>query len=423
MKRIVVIILVAGIILSSGFVRAQVGIGIVIPDPSSLLDLYSTEKGLLIPRMTTVQRDLINNPATGLLIYNLTTSDVQMNTGTQGLPVWIGMKSQADSSILSVTASEDLSTSATTSELIPGMTLSPEAGTYLVLFNGQYGPGESVLITTEQGVIDLEAAYNEIMAIAATDITHAAVFGNGETLTAGVYEVGSAASLAGTLTMDGGGDTNSVFIIRTGGAFNSGADAIVNLTNGARARNIFWVAEGAIGLGANTVMKGTLLSHNLAVSAATGTNLEGRMFTTAGAVSFGPGTAYIPSGNSYINLGVLSSFVMFTSVGAVSNTDPSIITGDVGSNSGAITGFASLDGNIYYPGSPPPEVNTLVTFSIHQNGALVANSSRTTDMNTSVIALQAMATVTAGQAIDIRWKVDEGPVTMGNRILTLVYRP
>ncbi|MBW6460803.1 MAG: DUF3494 domain-containing protein [Bacteroidales bacterium] len=420
MKRIIVIILVAGILLSSGIAKAQVGIGIATPDPSSLLDLYSTEKGLLIPRLTTEQRDLINNPATGLLIYNLSASDVQMNTGTPVLPAWIGMKNQAGSSILSVTASEDLSTSSTISELIPGMTLSPEAGTYLVLFNGQYGPGESVLITTEQRVIDLEAAYNEIMAIPATDSKHAAVFGNGETLYAGVYDVGAAASLAGTLILDGGGDSSSVFIIRTGGALNSGAGTIVNLTNGAKARNIFWVAEGAIGLGASTVMKGTLLSHDLAVSAATGVNLEGRMFTTAGAVSFGPGTAYIPSGSSYIDLGVLSSFIMFTSVGAVSNTEPSDITGDVGSNSGAITGFESLNGNIYYPGSSPPEVNTLVTFSIYQNGALVANSSRTSDMNTSVITLQAIATVTTGQAIDIRWKVDEGPVTMGNRILTLI---
>lgn len=39
------------------------------PDPSSLLDMSSTSKGLLIPRMSSAQRDAIGSPATGLLVY------------------------------------------------------------------------------------------------------------------------------------------------------------------------------------------------------------------------------------------------------------------------------------------------------------------------------------------------------------------
>jgi hypothetical protein len=42
------------------------------------------------------------------------------------------------------------------------------------------------------------------------------------------------------------------------------------------------------------------------------------------------------------------------------------------------------------------------------------------DINTSLVALQAMATVTAGQEISIWWYVDSGAVVLGNRILTLV---
>lgn len=168
-------------------------------------------------------------------------------------------------------------------------------------------------------------------------------------------------------------------------------------------------------------MKGTLIAHNAAISAAAGSNLEGRMFSTTGAVSFGPGTAYIPSGSSYINLGVLSTFVMFTSSGAVGNTEPSYITGDVGTNLGAITGFDQLNGNVYGPGAnPSPVNNTLVTFSVYANDVLIANSSRTTDINTSIISLQAMATIANGQSIDIRWNVDTGGVVIGNRILSLI---
>jgi hypothetical protein len=45
------------------------GIGILTPDASSLLDVTSITKGVLIPRMTKTQRDAITSPATGLLIY------------------------------------------------------------------------------------------------------------------------------------------------------------------------------------------------------------------------------------------------------------------------------------------------------------------------------------------------------------------
>jgi hypothetical protein len=45
------------------------GVGTTTPDGSSLLEIRSTKKGLLIPRMTQLQRNAITTPATGLLIY------------------------------------------------------------------------------------------------------------------------------------------------------------------------------------------------------------------------------------------------------------------------------------------------------------------------------------------------------------------
>ena len=48
---------------------AQVGINTNTPDTSSALDIESTTGGILIPRLTEIQRDAVLGPATGLMIY------------------------------------------------------------------------------------------------------------------------------------------------------------------------------------------------------------------------------------------------------------------------------------------------------------------------------------------------------------------
>jgi hypothetical protein len=52
----------------------NVGINTTTPDPSAALHVEATDKGMLIPRMTTQQRELISNAANGLLVYDLTTN-------------------------------------------------------------------------------------------------------------------------------------------------------------------------------------------------------------------------------------------------------------------------------------------------------------------------------------------------------------
>jgi uncharacterized protein (TIGR02145 family) len=54
--------------------QAQVGIGTTTPAATAQLDVSSTSKGFLPPRMTTAQRDAILNPADGLIIFNTTTN-------------------------------------------------------------------------------------------------------------------------------------------------------------------------------------------------------------------------------------------------------------------------------------------------------------------------------------------------------------
>jgi len=53
------------------YTNGKVGIGLTSPDNSALLDVSSTTKGVLIPRMTAAQRDAIVNPACGLMVFNM----------------------------------------------------------------------------------------------------------------------------------------------------------------------------------------------------------------------------------------------------------------------------------------------------------------------------------------------------------------
>ena len=76
---------------------SQVGVGTTSPDASSALDLSSTNKGVLLPRMTTAQRNAITNPAKGLTIYNLTEDCLQINSGTTSSPNWSCIGSSSSS--------------------------------------------------------------------------------------------------------------------------------------------------------------------------------------------------------------------------------------------------------------------------------------------------------------------------------------
>ena len=85
------------ILLFSITINAQVGIGTTNPHVSALLELNSENSGLLIPRMIELQRDDINNPTAGLLIYQ--------TDGNKGFyyfdgSAWLALNEDGDSDAL-----------------------------------------------------------------------------------------------------------------------------------------------------------------------------------------------------------------------------------------------------------------------------------------------------------------------------------
>jgi hypothetical protein len=223
-----------------------------------------------------------------------------------------------------------------------------------ILSNAQSSSAETSC--ADQLVTDLIALHAELWGLTST-ASHGAAFVNG-TLSPGIYDVITAATISGTYTLDGGGDPNALFVIRVVGALSTAVNTTIELKGNARPENIFWIANGAISTGAGTTMKGTLIGGppgDAAVSLGASTNHVGRMFTLGGAISSGAtGTILtIPTGTSIINLKSLSTFAMWSNAGAISTGADSNTTGNIGTFAGAISfGANSIhNGNVYGPDS------------------------------------------------------------------------
>ncbi|RAR47261.1 YDG domain-containing protein [Flavobacterium lacus] len=104
------------------------------PNASAILDVSSTTKGFLPPRMTQFQRDLIANPAVGLMIYNTTTHLPNYFNGT----AWALFSNEPIIQSLSIT-----DPTITTSKIIDGTTNAQvTAGTLIGLI-----PGDNVTVS------------------------------------------------------------------------------------------------------------------------------------------------------------------------------------------------------------------------------------------------------------------------------------
>lgn len=196
---------------------------------------------------------------------------------------------------------------------------------------------------------DLLIAYNQLNNTIPTHFP-APLLGNGAVLYKGVYSISSEASLNLDLTLDAQDDPNAVFIFQIQGAFSTNASSKIHLVNGALACNVFWKIEGLVNMASGSTMRGTIIANNAGIVMATGDTLEGRAFSTAGAITVNGVMAYTPigcgspvlTGPLAPDLGSTECFGLFSGNGSVTNTGISNITGDVGTNVGLTSGFDPL---------------------------------------------------------------------------------
>jgi uncharacterized repeat protein (TIGR01451 family) len=119
-----------------------------------------------------------------------------------------------------------------------------------------------------------------------TDITHGPV----GVYTPGVYCSSGAMSISGTLTLNGSG----TYIFRSDGALTSVAGAIVVLSGGASACDVFWTPTQAITLGANTTFFGTAID-NAGITVGANTTWNGRALAFGGTVTTDTNTITVPT--------------------------------------------------------------------------------------------------------------------------------
>ncbi len=229
--------------------------------------------------------------------------------------------------------------------------------------NGVMHDGDSVSITA---AADLLIAYNFLDSRIPTFFP-SSLLGNGDTLIAGVYSLAAASTLNGNLILDAQGDANALFIIQIEGPLASSSGAKVKLINNALACNVYWKVEGMVSLASNTTMRGTIIANNSAIQLSSNDTLEGRAFSTTGAITIdgvlidkpiGCGSTLL-TGPAAPTLGKAECYSIFSSSGALANVGDSYVTGDVGSNSGAVSGFDPLliTGMLH----PLPDVSTAMS--------------------------------------------------------------
>lgn len=157
-----------------------------------------------------------------------------------------------------------------------------------ITLSGSYHLADEV---AEQAKSDLIGAYNNA-AGQERDADSGAQLG-GQTLVPGVYGTESSMGLTGTVTLDGQGATDGVWVFQAGSTLITASSSRVLLVNGAQACNVFWQVGSSATLGTSTNFAGTILALT-SITANTSATVAGRLLARNGAVTLEANTITRP---------------------------------------------------------------------------------------------------------------------------------
>jgi hypothetical protein len=165
--------------------------------------------------------------------------------------------------------------------------------------------------STAQCATDLGNVYTYLNTLVYDiQLLYPAQFGSNLVLTPHTYLLNAATTFTDTLYLNAEGDANAVFVIQINGALSTSTYSRVNLINGAQAKNVFWLINGAVSISAYSVFNGTLVCNNGAVHFAKLCTLNGRALTTNGQLTTDTMTAdgtMVPAGCAALGIQSLNS--------------------------------------------------------------------------------------------------------------------
>jgi Ice-binding-like len=169
---------------------------------------------------------------------------------------------------------------------------------------------------------DLTTAYNFLVAQPTTMDLSGQDLG-GKTLQAGVYNFSSSAGLTGTLTLDGAGNPNSVFIFKIGSTLTTATASSVVFINGAVPGNVFWQVGSSATLGTSSQFNGSILALTSITENGGAGATSGRLLARNGAVTISAAAIVSTQPNSGQQSGSAGSY----SIGAICyGSDGSVFT-------------------------------------------------------------------------------------------------
>ena len=143
---------------------------------------------------------------------------------------------------------------------------------------------------------DLEDAFNEVGAR-----TNATIYPDNypdvTTVTPGLYRTGRLEVPAPGLMLDAEGDPAAVFVFQIDSDLEVPPNGVVILSGGARAANVFWRVGDTAFIGANSQMKGTIMSLN-SITMDSRATLDGRALSLGGDVVLNRNVISLPTGGT-----------------------------------------------------------------------------------------------------------------------------
>lgn len=158
--------------------------------------------------------------------------------------------------------------------------------------------------TTAQCAADLLTVYNYLNLLSYDiELLYPAQFGSNLVLTPHTYLLNAAAIFTDSLYLNAQGNADAVFVIKINGALTTSVYAKVLLINGAQAKNVYWLVEGAVKINNYSEFCGTIIVNNAEIEIVnTGIVLNGRALTTSGAITTGAITTTMTSVCSYLGV-------------------------------------------------------------------------------------------------------------------------